>query len=43
MSLYTFWAGVAVWCVFGLGHLIGGEIEARERWREWERARRGKH
>ena len=40
MSLFTFWCGVAVVGVFGLGHLIGSEIEARERWAEWERARR---
>lgn len=37
--MFTFWAWVAVVGAFGLGHLIGGEIEARQRWREWERAR----
>lgn len=41
MSLFTFWAGVAVVAVFGLCHLAGWEYENRERWREWERQKKG--
>ena len=42
MSLFTFWAGVVVWSLFGLGYLIGTEYEARQRWAEWEREQQRK-
>lgn len=46
MSLFTFWAWVAVVGAFGLAHLIGAECQIRARLREGarreDRGRRGR-